>query len=357
MRCGTALAAAACLFILAGCAPKGPADAGAGQSSVPVIHITDLTRPHGDPDDHWDAATQFALNKKGLIDLRAVITDNLPALGAPDLEGIAQLNWITGAGVPVGVGETTYNDSAHSGLALLRKTLEESDSPVAIHVVGGCLDLAAAAKMWPDLFKEKVKAVYLNAGSAEESQTLEYNVALHPQEYSEMFSLPCPLYWMPCLQNTDEWCAKGGVPGVNSTYFRFTQGRLFKEMRQDLLNYFLFALTKGEAGGWLEALSAPYDSEVTDFYGGQVRNMWCTAGFLHCAGLSVWKDGSVQPLGRDSGEEVFRFVPVEVSCSPEGRVTWSRTDKDCGRFIFEVTDLEAYEEAMTKALGEAMSWM
>ena len=33
----------------------------AGESRIPAIHSTDLFHPHGDPDDHYDLATAFAM--------------------------------------------------------------------------------------------------------------------------------------------------------------------------------------------------------------------------------------------------------------------------------------------------------
>ena len=39
--------------------------AGADEAPVPVIHVTDLHRPHVDPDDHWDLACVFALAYAG----------------------------------------------------------------------------------------------------------------------------------------------------------------------------------------------------------------------------------------------------------------------------------------------------
>ena len=30
---------------------------GANPTPVPTLHVTDLFRPHNDPDDHWDLAT------------------------------------------------------------------------------------------------------------------------------------------------------------------------------------------------------------------------------------------------------------------------------------------------------------
>ncbi|MCQ2143479.1 MAG: hypothetical protein MJY56_05365 [Bacteroidales bacterium] len=324
---------------------------------VPVLHVTDLTRPYGDPDDHWDAACEFALAKAGMVDLKGVVIDNLPAVGDPDIAAVSQLNWLTSLGVPVGVGQAGADGEVRSGLEMIRRTLDESPEPVAIHVLGGCLDVVKAAELWPDLFATKVKAVYLNAGSAEDSPILEYNVALHPTEYAAMFSLPCPVYWMPCMQNVDEWCAKGGVLGKYCTYYRFRQGRIFDGMSPELLNYFNYALSKADGRDWLRVLEGPVDEAAADEFGGQMRNMWCTAGFLHCAGLTVWKDGSINPLGKDASEEVFRFVPITASCSAEGRVSWSFDEKSEDRYIFEVTDLDRYEEAMISALSTLMGWL
>src|SRR4029077_13932617 len=53
--------------------PKAPAAAGVLK---PLIHVTDLFRPHNDPDDHWDLATGYALARHGDLDLVGVLTDN-----------------------------------------------------------------------------------------------------------------------------------------------------------------------------------------------------------------------------------------------------------------------------------------
>ena len=42
-----------------------------GREPIAVLHETDLFRPHGDPDDHWDLACEYALAKVGAIDRRA----------------------------------------------------------------------------------------------------------------------------------------------------------------------------------------------------------------------------------------------------------------------------------------------
>lgn len=340
------LVAGATIFFFTSCGQKFHEE-----TPVSVLHVSDLFRPHDDPDDHWDAAMQFALACHGEISLEGVVIDNLPNR-QPDVCGISQLNWLSGLCVPVGVGKPEDYDGITSGLNLIHRTLEKAKQPVAIHVVGGCSDIARAAQLWPDLFREKVRGVYLNAGSAEDTERLEWNVSLHPDSYAEMFSLPCPLYWMPCFQSMNTFAL-----GENGTFWKFRQERCFCRMRPEVFQYFDSMLSRCTDTGWLAQLQRPLDEEHYQLYGQQERNMWCTAGFLHTAGLTVWKDGKIKHLGENPEEEVFAFVPIKVRCTPEGHTSWEKVTSSTNRFIFQIRDLEAYQEAMTKALGEVMSWL
>lgn len=188
---------------------------------VPVLHQTDIFHHHADPDDHWDLACQFALAYMDEIELKGVLIDYPPAAdffgmdcGDPAIAAVAQMNYITGLAVPISIGterKARSDDEAleiakekvpGGGFNLIVKTLREAEEPVVIHIVGSCRDVAIAAKAYPELFKEKCRAVYLNAGSGS-GDVLEYNVALDPYAYSVMFDLPCPLYWMPCFHNVE----------------------------------------------------------------------------------------------------------------------------------------------------------
>ena len=71
------------------------------------IHQTDIFHPHGDPDDHWDLATVYALAARGALDLQGLLFDYPPAhrTGDPATLAMAQLGHITGiTGVPLTVG-------------------------------------------------------------------------------------------------------------------------------------------------------------------------------------------------------------------------------------------------------------
>lgn len=334
-------------------------------SKVPVIHQTDLFHSHIDPDDHWDLASQFALAFGGDIDLRGVLIDYPPKVtdlgfvcGDPAISAVNQLNFISGLSVPVAVGNETKvtcdedvvkvssMKPLNSGIAMIFRILEEAKEPVAIHIVGSSREIAVASMMRPDLFKEKCKSVYLNAGSAVENQ-MEYNVTIDPYSYSKMFKLPCPLYWMPCWHELEA----NKAPAVNThgTYWRFNQGEILPFLSQQMQRFFAYALGKVTDDRWLSYLKYPLNKDTIEMQSTMRREMWCTAGFLHAAGKTVTADGEIVPIGTPEINPVFEFIPINVVCGDDGRITWEFSDSD-NRFIFKILDIENYETAMTKAL-------
>lgn len=68
LRSVARLAALAAGLMAGGCV-------GGVEAPVPTLHVSDLFRPHDDPDDHWDLATQYALAFQGRVDLRGVMID------------------------------------------------------------------------------------------------------------------------------------------------------------------------------------------------------------------------------------------------------------------------------------------
>jgi hypothetical protein len=51
--------------------------------------------------------------------------------------------------------------------------------------------------------------------------------------------------------------------------------------------FFLSMLDEEPGTNWLQSLRAPFDPEELASWGGQIRNMWCTAGILHLAGMDA----------------------------------------------------------------------
>jgi hypothetical protein len=100
---------------------------------------------------------------------------------------------------------------------------------------------------------------------------------------------------------------------------------------------------------WLAYLLGPRDEPFLEAQGRLDRNMWCTAGFLHAAGLAVTKTGAIVPRAK-AGDPVFVFEPIRVNCSADGITRWAPDPSSKDRFLLRVIDSGAYPSAMTVAL-------
>ncbi|GBC96435.1 Pyrimidine-specific ribonucleoside hydrolase RihA [bacterium HR16] len=331
--------------------------------ATPLIHQTDLFRPHNDPDDHFDLAVVYALALQGKIDLRGIVIDRPPPKfdGDPDVAAIAQLNHITGLTVPAVVGSSqpmkspsdTQPSASPSDKAAVRfvlDTLRQSRQRVAITAVGSCRDIALAGKTDPALFARKCAGIYINAGTGSPdprlAATLEYNVTLDPAAYRALFELPCPIYWLPCFEDYEgEWRVKR-----HGTYWRFPQEGVLPALSPRMQNFFLYMFERLRETDWLRYLYRQPDAPLIHRYSQQERNMWSVASFLHVAGLTVTVDGEVVPLKAAGGSAVYTFQPVRISCNENAVTTWQPDPRSTNRHMFMVRDVERYQEAMTKAL-------
>lgn len=336
-----------------------------------LILATDLFYPPDDPDDHWDLATAFALAAQNLIRPVAVVFDfPRPDTGKnPDVEALAQMNFLTGSTGPGVVGSKQpyarflageRQDRDLAGIYALLRLMEETPRPVVVSVAGSCRNIALAASINPELFRKKCAGVYLNAGTSRPSgpnPPLEWNVTLDPEAYDAMFGLPCPVYWMPCFED-----ARRFEVSEYATYFHFRQGDVLGRASPRVKNFFtrIFASDQrlaheGKRGtGWLSWLDAPEDDRLMTAINNMERNMWCTAGFIHAAGYNVTPDGE---LVRDDGTArgVFKFEPVQIELGENHQPRWHLAAGDPWRLIFHVIDLERYSEAMTRALANLLS--
>jgi hypothetical protein len=339
----------------------------AGAAPVPTLHVSDLFRPHNDPDDHWDLATQYALALQGKLDLRVVMIDfpQPKRNNTPDICAVAQMNHITGKSVPIVVGsprvpsaEELLSGAAAADLAGVRAFLElmrQSPQPVVIHVIGSCRDLALAMRLEPKLFARRCAGIYLNAGSGtpdrEKARRLEWNVNLDPASYGAMFDAPCPVYWLPCFEVVSPVAAEMWRVAAYGSFYRFRQSDILPHLSDRVQNFFMAMYARGKAadGFWLQELAMPKNAEALAAQGSRDRNMWCTAGFLHAAGLTATKSGAIVPL-RSARDAVFTFEPIRVKCSAAGVTEWTKDPRSKNRFILRVTDVEHYQSAMTAAL-------
>jgi hypothetical protein len=327
--------------------------------TIPMIHATDLYHTHGDPDDHYDLASNYALAYSKHIDLKGILIDYPPKrrLGDPDVMGVSQLNYLTGLVVPAIVGSPyLMNDRndiqrnagriEHQGINWVIDTLKNSQSPIVINIVGAATDIAIAAKKEPSLFNKKCKAIYLNAGSAFTGidNKLEFNVRLNPSAYAAIFDVSCPVYWLPCWNETEI-----REVGEYGSYYSFLQNDILPYLPKKLLNFFLFMLGQNKGHKWLEYLNGEPKQDLLTTFTDRYRGMWCTAGFLHAVGKKVTAEGEIVSI-TSKKDSVFSFNPVKVTCNEDGYTTWKVDNHSKNRFIFHVDDLTNYQKAMTVAL-------
>ena len=167
----------------------------AKKGKVAMVHVTDLFRPFADADDHWDLACTYALRERGDVDLLGIIIDYPPKPEYdPDVQAVAQMNYLAGLSAPVIVGsprridlsevDRPENKAAIGAVQAIIDILRNASQPVVIHILGSSRDVALAGKLEPKVFAEKCAGVYLNAGSGTPDKTLaarlEYNVASTP---------------------------------------------------------------------------------------------------------------------------------------------------------------------------------
>jgi hypothetical protein len=331
--------------------------------AAPLIHQTDLFRPHNDPDDHFELAAIYALVLQGRIDLRGIVIDRPPPKfdGDPDVAAIAQLNHISGLTVPAVVGsaqpmksppdtQPSASPSDKAAAWFVLDVLRQSRQRVAITVVGSCRDIALAGKTDPALFARKCAGIYINAGTGSPdpklASVLEYNVSLDPAAYRALFDLPCPVYWLPCFEDYEgEWRVRR-----YGTYWRFRQEEVLPSLSPRMQNFFLYMFQRVRETDWLRYLYRQPDASLIQQYSQQERNMWSVVSFLHVAGLTVTTTGEVVPMKAAGDSAVYAFQPVRISCNENAVVTWQPDSRSANRYMFIIRDLEHYQSAMTRAL-------
>ena len=333
---------------------------------IPVLHVTDLFRPHMDPDDHWDLACIYALAYRGDIDLKGVLIDYPPQNRKghnPDMMAVAQMNWVCGIFAPVAVGsplplksrndiQTNASSTDHHGVQMVLDILRKSPQPVVINILGSSRDVAIAGKRDPDLFAAKCAAIYLNAGTGSPKMSLasklEYNVTLDKFAYAAIFDLPCPVYWMPCFEEMESRTKQ--VVREYGTHYRFRQDEILPHLSEMVQNYFAYMFGRYTDHNWLHYLKGKNDKALLSKVGSMYRHMWCTGGFLHAAGYTVSRSGKIVPLDEKPNLPVFTFDPIRVRCDDSGVTKWTHDNNATNRFIFHVRDADNYQSAITKAM-------
>jgi hypothetical protein len=340
--------------------PGGPAAEVEGK--LPILYSTDLFHPHDDPDDHFDLATLLALEE---LDVRGIVLD----LGAKQLEktgrpAVEQMMRITGRRVPcaIGLGRRLQSrvdkalgqpEEFQGGVELILDTLRDCPEKLTIFTTGSCRDVAAAFNRQPDLFRQKVQAVYVNAGNGPAGAQTEYNVRLDPEAYARMFESGLPLYWCPCF----------GRDGYQ-TLLRIDQSRVIGACMPSVQNFFVYCLTQSKADPIRFLHSGPHPVP-----GGQ-RRIWCTAALLHAAGRRIYQRGADDYVALRPGDarragltekevRLFEFLPMRGRAAEEMKEEKMQLDVqlnpvDPAGFVFHVTD-DRYEVIIGSCLNNLLA--
>ncbi len=323
---------------------------------IPVIYSTDLFQPPEDPDDHYDLAILSCLHE---LELKAVIFDMATSHRKPEERGVSALDqmakitgnspppWKLGLRNPLRSPDDKASDQPEEfqgGVELILATLGQSNEPVVMFLVGSCRDFVVAFNRNPGLLREKVKAVYVNAGNGPAGKQTEWNVALDPNAYIGLMSSGLPIFWCPCFTEVLKLSSPDEVSSGNAygTFFIVpNQAKLLASTRPVVKNYFAYALGKlrDEPLAFLD--QEPQDLPETP------RNMWCTGPFLHAAGRKIHPTSNGQWITcspNDAGVIGADHSPVEVFCFEPVRIQ-SHWIKDHERMIPEFH--ETSDEAST----------
>ncbi len=335
-----------------------------------LLHQTDLFRPHNDPDDHWDLACAFAAARQGLVSLAGILIDHPPGppvlnhASDPDVAAVAQLSHLTGIHCPIAVGNprhfSTRGDLDSSpppaGVEFVNRLLRESRDPVVISVVGSARDIAEAIAREPRLFEEKCARIYLTAGSGSPDsaaiKSLEWNVALDPAGYARIFQAPCPVHWLPCLEDEDRVASQESRSYAG--HFQFQEKEILDSLPAGLRSFFGFMYDRRDSSFWLRALGEDFDA-VLQGRRERHRMMYSTPLFFDVGDQCVTIEGEIRPKTEHRNDWVYRFEPVNIQCGVDGVARWTPAANGSNRHLFHVLDTSAYPMAMTRAMKSLLN--
>jgi len=353
------------LFVLAGGGLALTAAPGA-ERTVPVIYCTDLFHPHGDPDDHFDLATLYAMPE---LDIKGIVLDQgRKQLEQPGSIPVSQMNRIAGRNVPavVGLADPLKNpdDKAlhqpaefQGGVELILRTLRASARPVSIATAGSVRDVVAAFNRKPELFRTNVAMVLAFIGEASDPKFVEWNVTLDPQAYVGLMRSGLPIFWVPCFDG-GLWQNKG-----RASFWRAGHRALLEEAAPEVVQYFIYALER-ETAEPLAFLSRPVEPERRARLFAGTRNLWCGPVLGVLSEREVVSEGtrcdSVLPQAKRSAasggrKPLFGFREVDITVSEAGVVSYGREGGSHKVRRFEVRDPDHYEAGMVEATAALLS--
>jgi inosine-uridine nucleoside N-ribohydrolase len=289
--------------------------------SIPIIYSTDIFHPHADPDDHYDLATLYSMDEldvRGIVLDRGSIIDSRRASQNGEIP-VKQLNYLTGRSTPYAHGlklklRSMFDkgldqpEEYQGGVELVLSELKKSKEKVTLFAVGSLRDFAAAYNRQPEMFKEKVKAIYIEAGIwSKNMQRLkndlltkdqsEHNVKYDSLAFARLLLSDLPIYWFP----------------VPATQYKLYLNNFHRGLPDNLNKYFEYMYLKSND----DPIS--FLRKDVEFQKKGMRNMWSTLAFIYISGRGIYKTTKgYEALKRNrmSGElqlDIFNFQPIKLT--------------------------------------------
>jgi pyrimidine-specific ribonucleoside hydrolase len=344
----------------------------AESNRVPLVHITDLYHPPQDPDDQFDLATVLALPE---LELKAVLFDVTRKFLVPVPVGwddardpglilTAQAGYLRGASFPTAVGpqdplSALIDDVSNrakgeqSAIELLLTVLREASHPVAVSMVGSARILAATYLRAPELVRENVASVWLNAGSTAQGE-LEWNVTLDPVAYRILWDSGLPIRWFPCATKKSAFDPEP----ERGTHWSATHETLLAGLPAHWRGWFAYGLSGSARGDILRATEELGQGAGWENLQAARRSMWSTASLVMMTGrelIRTERGWRFVTESREAGSEPeawpWRLDPIEAAVGEDAQITWSETTSPTPHRLFGRRPGADYGVAMAEALN------
>jgi hypothetical protein len=322
-----------------------------------IIYSTDLTKPPGDPDDHFDLLSLFSLND---VSIEAVILDypwreiDRERGRKPNFNALQKASvFFNRKEVPCRAGLRRPLESPgdkgldrpeeeQKAISLIIDRLKSSPSNGVVFITTGSLrDICAAYNRKPELFKKKVHRMIFSIGDSYGLVgTDDTNTSLDVEAWKGLMSSDLPIYWMPCNPSK----GRGG-PSRYVSYWYFIQSELAPHCPKSIEQFL--------------------KSDGIDLSRPVQRHMWSTPAFIEAAGLKCYRaEGKIKWLTkqeaktRDKGNtricKPFEFIPIRFSLNDKGIAVWEKAQsgKHTNIWIIRINDYYLYNEAMFQFLKD-----
>ena len=355
-------------------------------TAKPIVVITDCYHPYQDPGDNLDLIQGFALPDVKLLGVILDITDAFrkdtadhPTLWkdprGPREAGIIpveQLNYIFNRNVPFAVGPMTPMKTERDemrnlsgfeaeGVKLLLDILRESEQPIEVLSFGSARVLAVAFNREPDLLKEKIRRIYLSAGTASKDYMLgsdeganvipggEWNVALDVYAFTRILKSGLPIALYPCAGKDG-----GFVKDVNSSYYTLGDLSFLERMHPKLQCYIDYAFNRVLSFDFLRSMDKgkPYaEGKALPF---EKFHVWESASWLNATdrvivktrdgAYGLTKEGSIDTTDTVVESGLRPCVLTEIR--DDGRFQFTYTSSPSNTWIYHRPDVDENEKAM-----------